>query len=268
MIRGPAAKSSAPFLSTLFLGRALSPANRKRRHGLIRVVEGRLLGRRPPVVCRCLVRGRAARFFADCLAGRRSSVVSVVPSRALQVQLYGIAPRPLSLYPYIQLRCFVQQRRTAFKIKIIPDAITPRCVGHNFTERQWLEATSYGHTSTRMRVAEASGKVAARGSKREIEFFCPDGFSAAIIKYCTHGKQEDGEFIRWAAAGETPTPTTRAVEALQALRATVQLALKDARPLAFPAGFEVHSQEPDPGNVSLQKTQPRTRSSGRSRSPR
>ena len=73
--------------------------------------------------------------------------------------------------------------------------------------------------------------------------------------------ESDGEFIRWAAAGETPTPTAggvaplnaRAVESLQALRETMQAALKDARPFAFPVGFEERSKEPDPGDVTLQK---------------
>ena len=193
-------------------------------------------------------------------------------SRALQVQLYGIAPLPLSLYPYVQIRCLVQQRRTTFKINDIPDAITPRCVGRNFTKQQWLEGASYGHTSTRIRVAEAIGKVAPRGSKRETELFCPEGFAAAMIKYFVQGEESDGEFIRWAAAGETATSAganvlhlnTKAAEALQALRATVQAALKNAKTLAFPPDFEELSQENRP---FMERKASAQRASSRSRSP-
>ena len=190
-------------------------------------------------------------------------------SRTFQILLYGIVPPPLVMHPYIQIRCFVQTSRYPFKIKTLADAVTPMCPSHQFTEQLWHEATSYGHTSARVRVAAASGTASSRGSKRETEVFCPDGFAAALVQFCIHD-ESDEKFLRWAAAGETSANAdiaplnVKAVDALQALRRRVQLALKTACKLPFPPGLVDSSQTP---RISKEARPMPTRSRSRSRSP-
>jgi hypothetical protein len=163
-------------------------------------------------------------------------------SRAFQVILYGMVPTSLFLMPYVQIRCFVQTERTPYQIRELPDVRTPRCPGHNFSAPQWREAEAQGHGSVRVRVSEANGGRAARGVNRENTMLCPEGFSLAIVEYCTK-EAEDDAFLRWAASSaETASDVPlneKARNSLGSLRSIVQQILRAPHKyLALPRGVE------------------------------
>ena len=163
-------------------------------------------------------------------------------SRAFEVILYGMVPTSLFLMPYVQIRCFVQTERTPFQIRELPDVLTPRCPGHNFSAPQWREAEAQGHGSVRIRVSEASGGRAARGVTRENTMFCPEGFALAIVKYCMT-ETEDDAFLGWAASSaETSSDVPlneNARNSLGSLRNIVQLVRRAPhKSLPFPRGVE------------------------------